>query len=82
MYGTEFMSKSLSFIWCHLGTKLYYNVDIGSHHRILEELSRLIDSGKIKCHLGKRLKFTLDGLKEAHEVVESGKRTGKVALEF
>lgn len=82
MYGTEFMSKSLSFIWCLIGTKPYHHVDIDSHHRVLEDLSRLIDSGIIKCHLGKRLKFTLGGFKEAHGIIESGKSTGKVALEF
>lgn len=82
MYGTEFMSKSLSFIWALIGTRPYHHVDVDSHHHILEELSRLIDSGVIKCHLEKRLKLSLDGLKEAHAMIESGKSMGKVALEF
>lgn len=82
MYGTEFMSKSLSFIWCLLGTKPYHHVDLESHHHILQELARLVDSGRVKCHLGTRLKLTLEGLKEAHGTVESGKAKGKVVLEF
>jgi len=82
MYGTDFMSKSMSFIWCVLGTKPYHHVDIVSHHHILEELARLIDSGQIKCHLGTKLELTLDGLKEAHNIIQSGKAKGKVVLEF
>lgn len=74
------MAKSLLFIWCLLGTKPYYSVDLDSHHRILEELTRLVDEGRIKCHLARRLKLTLEGLREAHRLVESGKSMGKIAL--
>ncbi|PYH75425.1 quinone oxidoreductase [Aspergillus uvarum CBS 121591] len=80
MYGTEFMSKSLTFVWCLLGTKPYHKVDVDSHHRILEELSELIDSGKIRCHLTKRLKLTLEGVRKGHELLESGGSIGKVGL--
>lgn len=80
MYGTQFMAKSLSFIWCLIGTKPYYQVDVESHHRILEELAELIDSGRIKCHLVNRLRLTVDGLREAHRIIEKGGNIGKVAL--
>ena len=80
MYGTEFMAKSLSFIWCLIGTKPVYDTDTESHHRILEELSRLLDSGKIRCHLTQRLELTLHGLREAHRSVESGANIGKTGL--
>ncbi|GLB05689.1 hypothetical protein AtubIFM57258_000978 [Aspergillus tubingensis] len=80
MYGTEFMSKSLTFVWCLLGTKPYHRVDVESHHRILEELTDLIDANKIKCHLTKRLRLTLDGVKKGHELLQSGGSIGKVGL--
>lgn len=79
MYGTEFMAKSLAFIWCLLGTKPVYGVDVESHGRVLNELSRLIDDGKIKCTLQKELPLTVKGLREAHEILEGGKSVGKVA---
>lgn len=69
------MAKLLPFIWCLLDTKPYYGVDLDSHHRILEELARLVDEGKIKCHLTRRLKLTLEGLREAR-----GKSMGEIAL--
>jgi NADPH:quinone reductase-like Zn-dependent oxidoreductase len=80
MYGTEFMAKSLSFIWCLIGTKPVYDIDVESHHRILEELSRLLDSGKVRCHLTHRFGLTLDGLREAHRSIESGGSIGKTCL--
>lgn len=80
MYGTEFMSKSLTFVWCLLGTKPYHKVDVESHHRILEELTDLIDASKIKCHITKRLRLTLDGVKNGHELLQSGGSIGKVGL--
>ncbi|RAK99562.1 zinc-binding alcohol dehydrogenase family protein [Aspergillus ibericus CBS 121593] len=80
MYGTAFMSKSLTFTWCLLGTKPYHQIDVESHHRILEELAALIDAGKIKCHLTKRLRLTLEGVKEGHEILQSGGSIGKVGL--
>ncbi|KAL2006843.1 hypothetical protein VTN00DRAFT_9511 [Thermoascus crustaceus] len=80
MYGTQFMAKSLSFIWCLLGTKPYYQLDVESHHRILEELAELIDSGRIKCHLVNRLRLTVHGLREAHRIIEKGGNIGKVSL--
>lgn len=80
MYGTEFMAKSLSFIWCLIGTKPVYGTDVESHHRVLEELSRLLDSGTIRCHLTHRFGLTLKGLREAHRAVESAGNIGKTVL--
>ncbi|KAI5289589.1 hypothetical protein KEM54_003616 [Ascosphaera aggregata] len=80
MYGTEFMSKSLSFMWCLIGTKPYHGVKIESHQLILELLSELVDRAIIRCNLKKTLPFTLKGLKEAHELSETSKSIGKIAL--
>jgi len=80
MYGTEFMAKSLSFVWEVLGTKPYYGVDVESHHKILTELADLIDEGTIKCHLTQRLKLTAEELRNAHALIQKGGSFGKVAL--
>ena len=80
MYGTEFMAKSLSFIWCLIGTSPVYGVDVEDHHRILEELGKFLDSGKIQCHLTHRLGLTLEGIREAHRGVEKGGNIGKTVV--
>lgn len=74
------MAKSLSYIWCLIGTKPVYGIQVESHHAILEALASLVDEGKIKTHLKKRLRITADGLREAHTIIESGGSIGKVAL--
>lgn len=80
MYGTQFMSKSLAYIWCWLGTKPYWGVSSGDHHKMLEELAGYIDSGKIKSHLTKRMKLTRENLQKGHELIEARSVIGKVAF--
>jgi zinc-binding alcohol dehydrogenase family protein len=80
MYGTEFMAKSLSFIWELLGTKPYYGVDVNSHGNILQELASLVEKGVIKSHATKTLPLTLEGVREGHRLVEAGGSIGKNAL--
>jgi zinc-binding alcohol dehydrogenase family protein len=82
MYGTEFMAKSLTFVWALLGTKPYYGVDVESHGRILKDLAKMLDDGTVKCHCMQKLKVDEDGLRKAHDIIEGGKAIGKVALEF
>lgn len=80
MYGTNFMSKSLSFCWCVLSTRLYWGVDLNGHHRILVYLKELVDRGIIRCPLTKRLPLTLEGIRESHLLTESSKNIGKIGL--
>ncbi|KAK3064301.1 hypothetical protein LTS18_008431 [Coniosporium uncinatum] len=79
-YGTEMMAKSLAFMWCLLGTKPYYGVQLESHGEILRELKGFVEEGKVKCHLKQRLGLNYEGLRKAHEGLESGKGIGKVGL--
>lgn len=93
MYGSKFMSKSLTFSWCWLGTEPFYrhyteHAATGhrgwsrpeKHREWLTELAELIDAGTVKPHLTKRAKLTLKGIQEAHRLIESGKSYGKFAL--
>jgi NADPH:quinone reductase-like Zn-dependent oxidoreductase len=80
MYGTKFMSKSLSFHWALIGTKPYWGVEKDSHGQILKELKCAMEEGKVKCHLTKTLRLTLEGLRKGHEEIEGGSSMGKLVL--
>ncbi|CAG8978797.1 hypothetical protein HYALB_00012631 [Hymenoscyphus albidus] len=80
MYGTKFMSKSMTFAWCWLGTRAYHGTDVGFYENIFTEMKELVDGGVVKCHLTKRMKFTVENLREAHRLLEEGTMYGKVAL--
>ena len=47
---------------------------------MMTALASLFEEGKLKLTLGKRLKLTLAGLKEAHRQIESKTTVGKIAL--
>ncbi|KAK8076722.1 quinone oxidoreductase [Apiospora phragmitis] len=83
MYGTQFMSKSLTFAWCWLATGAYHgyaNDREQKHREWYEELASLVDAGTIKCHLTQRKRLTLENIRGAHEATEAGKGIGKTAL--
>lgn len=80
MYGTEAMAKSISFIWALIGTKPFYGVNLESHGRILNELRSLVEDGTVQCHLQKRLRLDLNGIRHGHELIESGGSIGKNGL--
>lgn len=82
MYGTEFMAKSLTFVWALLGTKPYYGVQPESHGKILDRLRELLDNGEVRCHNTQKLKMDEKGVRQAHETIEGGKAIGKVSLEL
>ena len=79
-YGTEFMSKSLAFSWDWVGSAGYHHTNLESYRTMMTALSSLMDEGKLKLTLGKRLKLTLEGLREAHRQIESKTTVGKIAL--
>ncbi len=81
MYGTEFMAKSLTFVWELLGTKPYYGVDTESHGKMLKKLAILVNEEKMKSHLTKSLRLDLEGLREGHGLIEGGGSMGKVGLD-
>lgn len=51
-----------------------------SHGRRLAELAKAVDSGEIKCHLQKRLRLDLEGLRKVRGIIEDGQSMGKVGL--
>jgi len=75
-------SKSVSFSWELMFTRsMFQTEDMIEQHHILNKLADLLDRGIIKSTLNKILVgFTASNFKEAHELLESGKTIGKIAI--
>ncbi|KAL6917231.1 hypothetical protein FSST1_008726 [Fusarium sambucinum] len=80
LYGTDFMSKSMTFAWDWLDSAAYHRTNVEGYHEMFGTIARLMDEKKLVPTLGKRYKLTLAGLKEAHRQVESKTTIGKVGL--
>ena len=77
-------TKSVSFSWELMYTRSMYTTDdMDRQHHILNEIAGLLDAGTLKTTLTTTLKgFTVDNLKEAHKMQESGKTIGKTVIEY
>jgi len=77
-------SKSVTFSWELMYTRSMFSTDdIERQHQILNKISDLLDDGTIKTTLTNTLKgFSVDNLKKAHQMLESGKSIGKTVIEF
>jgi NADPH2:quinone reductase len=75
--------KSASVHWEFMFTRpMFATADILEQNRLLTELSRLVDAGKIKTTLGETYgAINAANLRRAHALIESGKAKGKVVLE-
>lgn len=77
-------TKSVSFSWELMYTRSMFTTDdMDRQHQILNKLADLLDSGTIKTTLTTTLEgFTVENLKEAHKMQESGKTIGKTVILF
>ncbi len=77
-------NKSVTFSWEFMYTRsMYATEDIDRQHQILNHIAELLDVGKLKTTLTTTLEgFTIDNLKKAHEMQESGKTIGKTVILF
>lgn len=77
-------NKSVTFSYEFMYTRsMFTTEDIEKQHEILNQVADLIDEGVLKTTLTTTLKgFTVENLKEAHEMQESGKTIGKTAIQF
>ncbi|MBS1101390.1 zinc-binding dehydrogenase, partial [Gluconobacter sphaericus] len=75
--------KSLSLHWELMFTRsLFGTADIGAQGTLLNNVSRLVDEGRLRTTLGKNLGLiTAANLREAHALIESGQAKGKIVLE-
>ena len=77
-------SKSVSFSWELMYTRsMYHTEDISRQHEILNHVSELLDNGTLQSTLTTTFEgFTVENLKKAHQLQESGKSIGKNVLVF
>ncbi|MEM1323214.1 MAG: zinc-binding alcohol dehydrogenase family protein [Bacteroidota bacterium] len=77
-------SKSVTFSWEFMYTRSMYSTeDIAQQQRILNHIAELLDNGTLKTTLTTTLHgFSVDNLKQAHQMQESGKTIGKTVILF
>ncbi|WDF65301.1 zinc-binding alcohol dehydrogenase family protein [Flavobacterium sp. KACC 22763] len=81
---TKLKSKSVSFSWELMYTRsMYQTEDMVEQHNILNIVADLLDDGILKTTLNTTLQgLTAENLKKAHELLESGKTIGKIAIKL
>ena len=74
--------KSISLHWELMFTRsLFGTADIEKQHELLNEVSKLVDAGKIKTTLSEDFgSINARNLKRAHALIESGTAKGKIVL--
>lgn len=77
-------AKSVTFSWELMYTRSMFGTeDIERQHFILNTIADLLDAGTIKTTLTTTLEgFTVDNLKKAHQMQESGKTIGKTVIQY
>lgn len=80
---TKLKAKCLSLHWEFMFTRSMFNtLDMSEQHRILNNISDLIDQGYIQTTVGKNLGvINAENLRAAHAELESGKSIGKIVLQ-
>lgn len=75
--------KSASLHWEFMFTRsMFETADVLEQHRLLTEVSRLVDAGRIKTTLAETFgAINAANLRRAHGLIESGKAKGKIVLE-
>lgn len=77
-----FKRKSISLHWEMMFTRsLFRTADMEAQHRLLNEVSALVDSGTIKTTFSQDFgSINAANLKKAHALLESGTAKGKIVL--
>ncbi|KXF77078.1 Zn-dependent oxidoreductase [Paramesorhizobium deserti] len=78
-----FKRKSVSVHWELMFTRsLFETADMDAQGRLLDEVARLVDEGRIKSTLTDVLSpINAENLKKAHAILESGRARGKIVVE-
>ncbi len=77
-------NKSVTFSYEFMYTRsMFTTEDIAQQHQILNQVADMLDAGSLKTTLTTSLDgFTVDNLKKAHAMQESGRTIGKTAIQF
>jgi NADPH:quinone reductase len=75
-------TKSIAFHWELMFTRsLFETPDMIEQKHILARVAALVDGGRIRSTVRERIAdFSAAGIRRAHELVESGRMTGKVVV--
>lgn len=75
--------KACSLHWESMFTRSTFTTpDIEEQHRLLSEVSRMLDSGELRTTLAENFgRISAENLLRAHAVVEAGTARGKIVLE-
>jgi zinc-binding alcohol dehydrogenase family protein len=78
-----FKRKAVSIHWELMFTRsIYETPDMGEQGKLLNEVARLVDSGRIRTTVTDVMRpINAANLRAAHAVIESGKARGKIVLE-
>lgn len=78
-----FKRKTVSIHWELMFTRsIFETPDIAQQGKLLAEVARLIDEGRVRTTVTETLKpINATNLKKAHAILESGKARGKIVLE-
>ncbi|TPE44588.1 zinc-binding alcohol dehydrogenase family protein [Amaricoccus solimangrovi] len=78
-----FKRKAASIHWELMFTRPVFGTpDIGEQGRLLDEVAKLIDAGRIRTTLTERLApINAENLREAHALIETNTARGKIVLE-
>ncbi|SDD44449.1 zinc-binding alcohol dehydrogenase family protein [Cupriavidus sp. YR651] len=75
-------SKSATFVWEFMFTRAMFGTpDMIAQHRLLNEVARLIDAGRVQTTVGENLgTINAANLRRAHALLEGGQTIGKLVL--
>jgi zinc-binding alcohol dehydrogenase family protein len=75
-------NKSATFVWEFMFTRaMFQTSDMIAQHRLLNEVARLIDAGKLQTTMGDNLgTINAANLRRAHALLEGGQTIGKLVL--
>ena len=81
-FGGLYKEKSISVGWEFMFTRARFGTDdMARQGYILREIARLVSTGQLQTTLSRTLSpICADNLKRAHEILESRRSTGKIAL--
>lgn len=77
---SKLMAKRVTFVWELMFTRALFGVDMIKQHHILNNGTKLIDSGLLELPAVTVLPYSVESLQEAHRQQESGTMIGKQVL--
>ncbi len=80
---SPFKRKSVSVHWEFMFTRsMHKTEDIDAQGKLLNDVARLVDDGKIKTTFGQNFgRINAANLRRAHTLIESGRAKGKIVLD-